>query len=269
MTVREFGESINEAGRGFKQWFTDFTLVYTPIFVLVGILMTGMDVYLDSGIANSLAFKIPWALVQVLAVDGLWFAVWIRILTDEYKWKWAAYHAFIILIGVTMTGIGIIMQAIVFFQQALNLSSSLTSMKFIGIPLDGYLLTRAILLMATATLAILLDKVMRSNPRYVRGTTRKSSVKPAVPEPGITIVPADKPAVLALPEPTDNGVHQVDGLALPKGLYRARIKDAIMNHIRDDKPYTYKDLVNETGASLQTVKLYAPKIKQELEKRTN
>lgn len=254
--VAEFGEKVNNAGREFKAWFTDFTLVYTPIFVLVGIIMTGIDVYLNLGIATGLWFKIPWAMVQVLAVDGLWFSVWIRILTDEYKWKWVAYHVFIILLGLALTGIGIIMTDIVFYQQAMGLADSIAAMNFIGIPVGLFLHSRAVLLMATATIALILDKVMRSRSR----SNRKFSPKPE----SIVIVPADKPAVLALPEPADGEVNQVDGLALPKGVYREMIRLAIMNHIQDGKPYTYKDLAAETGASLQTVKVYAPKVKQEL-----
>lgn len=247
--VAEFGEKVNNAGREFKAWFTDFTLVYTPIFVLVGIIMTGIDVYLNLGIATGLWFKIPWAMVQVLAVDGLWFSVWIRILTDEYKWKWVAYHAFIILLGLALTGIGIIMTDIVFYQQAMGLADSIAAMNFIGIPVGLFLHSRAVLLMATATIALILDKVMRSRSRSNRKFSPKSE--------SIVIVPADKPAVLALPEP-----------AKPSG-YRDAIKSTIERYIAEGRKYTYQDIVKETGASLQTVKVHAPKIKQELERRTN
>src|SRR6266699_1858706 len=166
MRLSEFGERVNDGGRNFKFWFTDFTLVYTPIFVLVGILMTGFDLYVNIGIADTLWFKVPWAAVQVLAVDGLWFAVWIRILTDEYRWNKIAYHIFIILLGLVMTGIGIVMTDIVFFQEYMSLSSSTASINLIGISVGIFLHSRAILLMLTATLAIILDKVMRSNTRY-------------------------------------------------------------------------------------------------------
>lgn len=249
MNAIELGEKINTAGREFKSWFMDFTLVYTPIFVLVGLLMTGTNTYLNGRLATSLWFMVPWALVQVLAVDGLWFAVWIRILTDEYRWGWFIYHFFLILVGFTMTGIGIVMADILFFQEALGITSSLAAMQVIGLPLGIFLHSRAVLLMATATLAIILDKRMRSKPRFSASTVRKSSPKP---EPATVVIPADKPVVLALPEP-----------AKPNG-YREAIKSTMARFMAEGKSYTYKDLAAETGASLQTVKVHAPKIKQEL-----
>src|SRR6266487_2298484 len=134
MTPIELGETINQAGRDIKAWLSEFMLVYSPIFVLLGMLMTGADVYLNGRLAVSIWFMVPWSIVQVLAVDGLWFAVWIRILTDEYKWRWAFYHGFTILIGVTMTCIAVVLSDIVFFQQTMNIGSSLQAMQVIGIP---------------------------------------------------------------------------------------------------------------------------------------
>ncbi len=98
--------------------------------------------------------------------------------------------------------------------------------------------------MLTATLAIVLDKVMRSRSR----SSRKFSARPE----SIIVVPADRPAVLALPEP-----------AKPNGK-REAIKSTMEKFIAEGRKYTYQDIANETGASLQTVKVYAPKIKKEL-----
>src|SRR6266566_2797992 len=100
--IQEFGQSINDAGREFKLWFTDFTLVYSPILIVLGLILTGIDLFLNLGIGNSLWFKLPWSIVQLFAVDGLWFAVWNRILQDEYKWQFALYHGFLILLGLAL-----------------------------------------------------------------------------------------------------------------------------------------------------------------------
>jgi hypothetical protein len=248
--IAEFGEKVNNAGRGFKAWFTDFTLVYSPIFIVLGLILTGVDLFLNLGISNSLAFKLPWSIAQLFAVDGLWFAIWNRILTDEYKKRLWYYHTFLIILGVSMTGIAIAMNYIVFTQDYMGLKDSVAAMNFVGIPVSLFLFVRSILLMATATLAIVLDKVMRSK----HGTARKSSEpKPKstpVPEPSVKVIPEDKPAVLALPSPSSK---------------REAIKSTMEKFMAEGKAYTYKDIASETGASLQTVKVHAPKIRQELQ----
>lgn len=248
-TLAGLGEGINDAGRGFKVWFTDFTLVYSPIFIVLGLILTGLDLFLNLGLSNSLWFRIPWSIAQLFAVDGLWFAVWNRILTDEYKRSLWFYHTFLIVLGISMTAIAITMNYIIFTQDYMRLKDSVAAMNFVGIPVSLFLFVRSVLLMATATLAIVLDKVMRSRSR----SSRKFSPKVE----SIIVVPADRPAVLALPEPTK-----------PNGK-REAIKSTMEKFIAEGKKYTYQDIVNETGASLQTVKVHAPKIRKELEGRTN
>ncbi len=247
--IAEFGESVNNAGREFKAWFTDFTLVYSPIFIVVGLILTGIDLFLNLGISNSLWFRIPWSIAQLFAVDGLWFAVWNRILTDEYKWRLFAYHTFIIFFGLSMTVIAITMNYIIFTQEYMGLRDSVTAMNFIGVPVGLFLFIRSVLLMLTATLAIILDKVMRYRPR----AGRKFSEPKLKPEPGVKIIPEDKPAVLALPEP-----------AKPNSK-REAVKSTIEKFIAEGRTYTYQDIATASGASLQTVKVHAPKIKQELQ----
>jgi hypothetical protein len=242
--MAELGEKINDGGRGFKVWFTDFTLVYSPIFIVLGLILTGLDLFLNLGLSGSLWFRVPWSIAQLFAVDGLWFAVWNRILTDEYKRSLWFYHGFLIVLGISMTAIAITMNYIIFTQDYMRLKDSVAAMNFVGIPVGLFLFVRSVLLMLTATLAIVLDKVMRSRSR----SSRKFSPKPE----SIVVIQADKPAVLALPEPTK-----------PNG-YREQIKSTMERFIAEGRKFTYQDIVNETGASLQTVKVYAPKIKQEL-----
>ncbi len=221
----------------------------SPIFIVLGLILTGLDLFLNLGLSGSLWFRIPWSIAQLFAVDGLWFAVWNRILTDEYRRSLWFYHGFLIVLGISMTAIAITMNYIIFTQDYMRLKDSVAAMNFVGIPVGLFLFVRSVLLMLTATLAIVLDKVMRSRSR----SNRKFSPRPE----SIVVVQADKPAVLALPEP-----------AKPNSK-REAIKSTMEKFIAEGRKYTYQDIVNETGASLQTVKVYAPKIKQELEGRTN
>jgi hypothetical protein len=257
MGIQEIGENINEAGREFKTWFTDFTLVYSPIFIVFGLILTGVDLLLNLGMGNSLWFKIPWTLAQLFAVDGIWFAIWNRILTDEYRWKYFFYHAFLILFGIAMTLIAITMNYIIFTQDYLGLKDGAAAMNFIGIPVSWFLLIRSILLMLTATLAIVLDKVMRTKRQYRVSTSKKSSYVPHVPEPHTTVVPADKPApVLMIASPKPNG-------------YREKIRSTMEKYRAEGRIYTYQDIANEIGCKLQTVKVHAPRVRREINEANN
>lgn len=260
MNLVQIGENINEAGRSFKLWFTDFTLVYSPIFIVIGLILTGIDLFLNLGLGNSLWFKLPWSIAQLFAVDGLWFALWNRILTDEYKKSLWYYHGFLIVLGLAMTGIAITMNYIIFTQDYMGLKDSVAAMNFVGISVSLFLFVRSVLLMATATLAIVLDKVMRSKPRY----TKRSNTLPGKNELRSSIVPESHIEVTPVIEPTRPALLN-PGTPEKSNGYKEQIKAAILRYKQDGTSYTYKDLVQQTGASLQTVKIYAPKIKKELE----
>jgi hypothetical protein len=245
MSIQSIGEGINDTGREFKYWFTEFTLVYSPIFIVLGLILTGIDLFLNLGISGSLWFRVPWSLAQLFAVDGLWFAVWNRILTDDYTWRKGVYHFFIILIGVCMTGIAIVMNYIVFTQDYMKLSDSIAAMRYIGIPVGIFLGIRSILLMATATLAIVLDKVLREKKR-------KPKVKPVVQEGSTTSIQEVIPPTVLIPQKSTRG-------------YKESIRVVIVKFNEAGIPYTNKDIAEAIpGVSLQTVKTYAPKIKREL-----
>lgn len=248
MNFLEIGDRINDGGRQFKSWFTDFTLVYSPILIVLGLILTGVDLFLNLGIGNSLWFKFPWSIAQLFAVDGLWFAVWNRILTDEYKWKLAGYHAFLILLGLCLTAIAVTMNYIIFTQDYMGLRDSVAAMHFVGIPVGLFLFVRSVLLMLTATLAIVLDKVMRVKARSTRKSTPEPKKVHDVPAVGTTITPADEPIKLALPEPSK----------------RESIRLTLEKLTAEGKKYTYQQIADASGASLQTVKKYAPAIKKEL-----
>ena len=254
--IQEFGENINSAGREFKVWFTDFTLVYSPILIVLGLILTGIDLFLNLGIGNSMYFRIPWSIAQLFAVDGLWFAVWNRILTDEYKVKYLPYHIFLILFGITLTGIAITMNYIIFTQDYIGLKDSVAAMNFLGIPVSLFLFIRSVLLMLTATLAIVLDKVMRTKRQYKPGIAKVHVPKPKldpIPEPHIDGIEEMKPHLLALPSPKPSG-------------YKEQIREQMEKFMSEGRAYTYQDIANAIPCSVQTVKVHAPKIKAQIAK---
>jgi hypothetical protein len=217
-----------------------------------GLILTGLDLFLNLGLGNSIWFRLPWSIVQLFAVDGLWFAVWNRILTDEYRWKYWPYHAFLIFFGIILTAIAITMNYIIFTQDYIGLRDSVAAMNFLGIPVNLFLLVRSVLLMLTATLAIVLDKVMRTKRQYrATGIVRPRPKPESIIES--TSISETNPKLLALPEPKPSG-------------YKEQIREKIEEFMAENKPYTYKDIADAIPCSVQTVKVHAPGIKKQLER---
>src|SRR5258706_3011833 len=100
-----------------------------------------------------------------------------------------------------MTAIAVTMNYIIFTQDYMGLRDSVAAMNVVGIPVGLVLFVGSVLLMLTATLAIVLDKVIRSRARSTRKSTEPKKSIP-VPAPSTTIIPEDKPTLLALPSPS-------------------------------------------------------------------
>ncbi len=252
-TFAELGEAINEGGRSFKGWFTDFTLVFSPILIVFGLMLTGVDLFLNLGISNNLVYRVLWSLAQLFAVDGLWFAVWNRILTDEYRWRYIWYHGLMIVFGVALTLVAIIMTYIVFTQDYLSLKNSSAAMEYLGIPIWGFLLTRSGLLMLTATMAIVLDKVMRTKKRY---RTTPAAAKVSTPAAQVSVIeqPMSTPALsehaMSMNEPLmSTGEHTVSINEQDEPLTRAQF----MLMLTQNGLLSLKELSVSTGIAYSTL----------------
>src|SRR5258708_36088308 len=130
------GDAINDGLHSFKVWFSDFAIELSPLLVLVGMLITGVDIYLSGRLATQIWFEIPWAIAQVLAIDGLWFAVWLRILSHKHEgkvWPWLRFVGMAI-VGLAMVVVAFIMNDVVLFQQVNGIASSGGVMATLGIP---------------------------------------------------------------------------------------------------------------------------------------
>ncbi len=249
----------------------------SPLLVLIGMLMTGVDIYLAGRLATQIWFEIPWAIVQVLAIDGLWFAVWLRILSHTYERHWLSWARLLgmIVIGLAMVAVAFLMNDIVLFQQVDGLSTSLGAMAILGIPLAIFTHFRAGLLVATATLAMLFSrkrhipvsqpmaaqKAKASQPRAnrVAKVTVVESEPKAIPEVAISHQESND-GLMEVANEQANGLIESSTVSPKYGL----IKEAMANSVARGEKVNLRAIANETGAGYSTVKLYAPQIKTEL-----
>ena len=245
------GDAINDGLHNFKVWFSDFAIELSPLLVLVGMLMTGVDIYLSGRLATQIWFEIPWAIVQVIAIDGLWFAVWLRILQHNHERKWATWlwYMAMVIVGLVMIIVAFVMNDIVLFQQVNSISSSLGAMAMLGIPVAIFTHFRAGLLVATATLAMLFSRKRHSQDAPKKATPR-STPRAMVVTPEVTVTQVTSPQLVALPAPTHSQEYEaiMAIMAIPGGIEKS-----------------YKAISTEAQVGYSTVKKWAPKIKQELQ----
>src|SRR5258708_12017482 len=196
------GDAINDGLHNFKVWFSDFAIELSPLLVLVGMLMTGVDIYLSGRLATQIWFEIPWAIAQVLAIDGLWFAVWLRILGHKHEgkvWPWLRFVG-LAIVGLAMVVVAFIMNDIVLFQQVNGIASSVGVMAILGIPVALFTHFRAGLLVVTATLAMLFSRKRHVQDAHKKATPR-STPRAIVATPEVTVTQVTRPQLAARPAP--------------------------------------------------------------------
>jgi len=245
------GDVINDGLHNFKVWFSDFAIELSPLLVLVGMLMTGVDIYLSGRLATQIWFEIPWAIAQVLAIDGLWFAVWLRILGHSHEkkvWPWLRFVG-LAIVGLAMVVVAFIMNDIVLFQQVNGIASSVGVMATLGIPVAIFTHFRAGLLVVTATLAMLFSRKRHSQDAPKKATP-KSTPKAMVAMPEVTVTQVTSPQLVALPAPAHSQEYEaiMAIMAMPGG-----------------REKSYKAISLQAQVGYSTVKKWAPKIRRELQ----
>ena len=243
------GNAINDSLYNFKLWFGDFTIELSPLLVLLGMLMTGVDVLLNGRLATNLYFEVPWAIVQIIAIDGLWFAVLLRIL--EYKHSLAVWpilrYIVIVVVAGSMVVVAFVMTDIVLVQQVQSMGSSLQAMQYLGVPVAWFTHFRAMLLVATATIAMLF-----SHSHSLKRVTRKAKEATEKPQVQTTIREV---------ESTLQAIPQVTQSTQKRSPEYSRLYDFMAQNRSQLK---YENIATMAQVSYGMVKKHAPSIKKEL-----
>jgi hypothetical protein len=197
------GEAVNQSISDFKFWMKDFFIEISPLLAFVGFLMLVVDINVRGGLATSVWFEVPWAIVQAIAVEGLLFAIWFHIF--GYTWpKWSGFWPWLltaigrlpaIAIGLCMAMVGVAMVDIALYQELYNIADSVTAMANLHIPVDVFMHSRAILIVVTSLLAIPFGK-RKSRPAIAT----PQQAKTAIARPRVKTVTVVQSAPLAIPE---------------------------------------------------------------------
>src|ERR1700681_2667486 len=84
--------------KAFNEWRDEILIEASTLLLIAGFILGTIDIFVGGGVATAAWFKVSWAVVQALAIDGLFFAVWSRV--ARAKWTRATLGKNAALVGV-------------------------------------------------------------------------------------------------------------------------------------------------------------------------
>ena len=131
--------------RKINKWIDQALLDTAKPLMLIMFLSGTADVLTQGWLANQEWFSYSWAIVQALAIDGLFFAVWSRIFSSEWKPGNRMIIMGLIVIGLVLSVVVMSTNAILSFQQLWAVRTSMEAMIRLGIDPKLFTFVRSIL----------------------------------------------------------------------------------------------------------------------------
>ena len=252
--------------KSFNEAWDNFILEAIKPAAILSMGLGTVAIFNLQGLAISPWFVLSWAIVQAVSIDGLFFATWDRLFSQKLKKANAWSIIGLSFIGLVLALIAIAINAIIGFQVLWALADSQVAMARLGISSSLFTAVRAVL----AVVVFIMMAYVRH--RSAHEPEASSSPAPlAKPVKRARVVAIKEAEPLALPEVTTSHAEANQELpvidilrARPESRYEL-IKAAMAKVIDTGEKLNLKAIADETGAGYSTVKLYAPKIKQELQ----
>jgi hypothetical protein len=177
------------------------------------------------GIASMPWFQVSWAIVQAIAVDGLFFVVWARVRDLE----WSVLRGWYVFVGILLAVVACLVNNVLSYQEMVQLPSVLVAMVHLGITETVFSTVRSVLVTLVAILVVTL-------PRDIHR------------------VEAVKVSEVSECEPTSDTTSEP--LMIPSESRRVQIWDMVSQGV------THQSIADELGVSLSTVKRHAAKMRE-------
>lgn len=181
----------------------EFLIELSTLLLLIGFVMGTIDLYIRGGITVTIWYSLPWAIVQAIGIDGLFFAVWSRISRTAWQPGQRARLIGMLFVGIVLAIVATIINGVLGYQQITGIPDSLVAMERLGISPLAFTWTRAILVVAVALLVQLFCRGKRAEiaklaPEIAPATTEISQTTDELPAisagPTLLQLPA-KPAI--------------------------------------------------------------------------
>ncbi len=190
----------------FNDWRDEFLIELSTILLLIGFIMGTIDLYVRGGFTVTIWYSLPWAAVQAVGIDGLFFAVWSRISKTAWQQGQRARLAGMLFVGIVLAIVATIINGVLGYQQITGIGDSLAAMEHLGISPLAFTWTRAILVVAVALLVQLFCRGKRTEiakpapetapatPEIAGISGPKTEIHEILAGPGLLQLPA-KPAI--------------------------------------------------------------------------
>lgn len=159
--------------REFNVWLDEFILELSSRLLLLGFVLGTIDVFARGGMATTSTFMVFWAAIQALSIDGLFFAVWGKVSTVEWKTGSRKRLVAMLLTGVMLGLATLVVNGIVSYQDMYNVGDSLIAMNRLGFfTPQTFVIARAFLVVSCA---ILVELFCHTSDNVVLATVKQAT----------------------------------------------------------------------------------------------
>lgn len=149
------GEAITQGLRAFNNWRDDFLIELTTLLLMFGFVIGTIDVLTSGGLEKIPFVNWSWAVVQAVAIDGLFFAVWGRIRRFSWSWRTGFQGVMLVFVGLLLAGVAALVNNILGYQQLNNIQSLAQVMATLGVDATIFSYVRATLVVLVSILVAL------------------------------------------------------------------------------------------------------------------
>lgn len=210
------------------QWFENLIHILAPRLLIVGFVLSMVDLLTRGGLLNNGVMVYAWAIIQAMAIDAtlpnMWRLAWLRF--DEGR-GWAG--ATLLVVAIALAGVVLAALSIQFLQQSTGANLD-TTMARLGINPDMLSYVRSIAVVALAAILSVLNrtKVTTAKPAKVNTQVPTPAPIPVNSQPQVQPVTQPAPVNSATKQHTVNKVATLNTDPQDK---RARILHLLNNNV--------------------------------------
>ena len=278
------GQAITDGLCAFNEWRDNFLMELSTLMLMIGFIVGTVDVFTSGGLSRIEAFNVAWAVVQAIAIDGLFFAVWGRIRRATWSWATVFSNMMLILVGLLLSLVASLINNILSYQELNGIAQVKDVFTHLGLDQALFSYGRSILVVLVAILVALFA---RNYGPLVQATEQELSIDQAevarlielnnglqasIKELQATcarlrgeLAVLRSQGYVAADSGTTIAITNESGLTvMAMGSHRDRIKQAMLQAMQEGKEIDYKAIARLAQVGYSTVKKWAPEIKQQL-----
>lgn len=149
------GQAITNGLREFNAWRDDFLIELSTLMLMIGFVAGTVDVFTKGGLSTNYSFNVAWAIVQAIAIDGLFFAVWGRI--AQATWSGATWlkNVMLIFVGLLLAIVATLVNGLLSYQELMSVANVKDAMATLHVDQAAFTYARSVLVVLVAILVAL------------------------------------------------------------------------------------------------------------------